>query len=265
MPELPEVETVARQLAPQLVGATLRSIAILDRDRLAAPAVSVSGRLVHAVERWGKVVVVSLAGEQPYYVGIHLRMTGRLKWCSLDSPREPHLRAVFTFDRGEMRFHDVRRFGTIAFCADAATLRPSAVDPTGPAFTVDWLRQQLATTNQAIKSWLLRQDRLVGLGNIYCSEILYQANVSPERGGKSLQLREIRAIHAATQQILARAIENCGTTFSDFQDSHGEIGSYGQYLKVYQRDGQPCERCGRPIQRVVQQQRSTFFCASCQR
>lgn len=266
MPELPEVETVARQLAPCLIGARLLTLTIVDQARLAEPTPPFDQHTVSAVARWGKLVVLTLDASATRYIAVHLRMTGRLKWFPLGSELETaHLRAAFIFDRGTLQFHDVRRFGTISFANDAAGLRPHGVDPTAPAFTADWLRGQLAASAQPIKAWLMRQDRLVGLGNIYCCEILFRAGVDPQRSCRTLGERQVTRIHDATVEILQRAIENCGTTFSDFQDSRGDVGNYGAYLEVYQREGEPCSTCTTPIRRVTHQQRSTFYCPRCQR
>ena len=123
----------------------------------------------------------------------------------------------------------------------------------------------IGNTHQNIKAWLLRQDRLVGLGNIYASEILFVAGISPLRQASSLNAAEHRSLLRATRRVLRRAIKNCGTTFSDFQDAQGLTGSYQHYLTVYGRDGEPCPRCRAPVVRLVQQQRSTYHCAQCQK
>jgi formamidopyrimidine-DNA glycosylase len=122
----------------------------------------------------------------------------------------------------------------------------------------------IGESHQNIKAWLLRQDRLVGLGNIYASEILFVAGISPLREAASLEATEHRKLLRATRLVLRRAIRNCGTTFSDFQDAQGLTGSYQNYLAVYGRESEPCLRCGTPVVRFVQQQRSTFFCSRCQ-
>ncbi|NIM61201.1 MAG: DNA-formamidopyrimidine glycosylase, partial [Acidobacteria bacterium] len=148
---------------------------------------------------------------------------------------------------------------------DERDTRPEGVDPLSEAMTIERLAEMAAAARQNMKAFLLRQDRIVGLGNIYASEILYDARISPRRRATALRPAEIKRLHASTQKILRRAIENCGTTFSDFQDAHGVTGSYQQYLGVYDREDEPCGRCGRKIRRIVQQQRSTYYCGGCQR
>lgn len=265
MPELPEVETVVRQFVPLVVGRRLEQIELLDSKLALPPAWLRPERRVEAVERIGKQFVLRLGPQGPA-LAVHLRMTGRLKWHTEPGEPDPaHLRARFRFDEGQMLFYDVRRFGTLTVADELAQLAVEGLDPFDRRFSATWLSEQLQRTSQPIKSFLLRQDRLVGLGNIYCSEILFAAGVSPERASNTVTRREATRIHRHTRRILERAIENCGTTFSDFQDSRGEIGSYQAFLAVYGREGEPCPSCGTAIRRIVQQQRSTFFCSRCQR
>ncbi len=139
------------------------------------------------------------------------------------------------------------------------------VDPLSDELDVGLFHKLLGNGRQDLKAWLLRQDRLVGLGNIYASEILYAARLDPRRGVSSLSRNEVRRLHGATKRILDRAIERCGTTFSDFQDARGQSGGFARFLKVYRREGAPCRRCKKQISRIVQHGRSTFFCDSCQR
>lgn len=283
MPELPEVETVARQLGPVLKGQEVRGLKIIDPKLRSAEQSRLKGLSIAEVGRLGKQIVLTLAapGKAPRYVLVHLRMTGRLIWSPVAAPMlEPgvsyvngpqaqapnsnHLRATINCDGGALHFYDARRFGTLIVCDSLESYFPKGVDPTSSTFTLKLLRELLSTGRQPIKSWLLRQDRIVGLGNIYASEILYSAGIHPETGVNLLNDEDIRRLHAATKQILRRAIKHCGTTFSDFQDSTGSIGGYQRYLKVYNRQGLPCANCQAEILRIVQQGRSSFYCPSCQ-
>jgi formamidopyrimidine-DNA glycosylase len=284
MPELPEVETVARQLAPLIEGRTLRSVRILDDLLRNGRVPQVRGRRVEKVSRIGKQVALELSprpgSNDPLWALVHLRMTGRLIHVQsrlatttdvkeapspVTAEHRKRLRARFTFDRGELWFVDTRRFGTLRWARARADAEPAGVDPMSPAFTRDRLADLLGDSRAELKPWLLRQDRIVGLGNIYASEILHRARLSPFRHAGSLDAAETGRLHRSTRRILERAIENCGTTFSDFQDARGVEGSYQRFLKVYDREGQRCRRCRGEIHRVVQQQRSTFYCADCQR
>ena len=286
MPELPEVETVVRQLAPALTGQRLHEASLYD-PLLGEPDVgSLHGRSVTRVFRLGKLVVVELgarakpsAGRRarsagpgdPMWLAVHLRMTGRLIWQPAGearnetAPRPANLRARLVFDHGCVAFLDTRRFGTLTVHRDLQPIEPRALDPTSPAFTEAALAELLGNTTQNIKAWLLRQDRLVGLGNIYACEILFEAGIDPRRAAGTLTRAEVARLHHCARDVLGRAIDACGTTFSDFQDSHGLTGSYQQYLRVYGREGQPCATCGSHVKRLVQQQRSTFYCPGCQR
>lgn len=275
MPELPEVETVARQLRRAICGRTVTRVEVLDkllglRPRDVAP---LAGRAIDDVKRIGKQVVLALgpngdARRPAMFVAVHLRMTGRLivtETPPLDAKGKDHTRARFQLDEGSLLFSDVRRFGTIKLATDEAALDPGALDPMSRAFTPARLAELIDGAATPLKVWLLRQDRLVGIGNIYASEICYIAGLKPARAAGSLKPAQIESLHTATRAVLKAAIAACGTTFSDFQDAYGVTGSYQNYLRVYGREGEPCGRCGKTIKRTVQAQRSTFHCPGCQR
>ncbi|OPZ16012.1 MAG: Formamidopyrimidine-DNA glycosylase [candidate division BRC1 bacterium ADurb.BinA364] len=271
MPELPEVETVARQLNAALAGRSIRRIDILDPKLNGFDRAAAEGRSIAAVLRRGKHVAFELLapGKPPLWLAVHLRMTGRLvfrdRWPEgADAPaRAP--RARFELDAGEMRFFDTRRFGSLRLEASLEDIPAPGLDPMGSAFTARALAILLRGARQPIKTWLLRQDRLCGLGNIYASEILFWARIDPRREAGTLTSEETRRLLFATRRTLRLAIRHCGVTFSDFQDSRGEIGAYQNFLRAYGRAGQPCRVCGGEIRRIVQQQRSTFFCPACQK
>ena len=277
MPELPEVETVARELAALLPGKKVRSAKIIDHTRIALDRPGrLRGRIIGDVRRLGKWVIVTFEGKEtatcaPLYLAVHLRMTGRLivvdrtpTPSALKDKAHKHVRALFVLEKGALLFIDPRRFGVLELLESLAPLQPAGIDPTGDDFSAARLGALLQGSGQELKTWLMRQDRLVGLGNIYASEILYRARLAPSTLAGDLDAGEVGRLHRATCQILSQAIKHCGTTFSDFQGARGSIGSYQRYLAVYGREGQPCKKCSAPISRVVQQQRSTFFCARCQ-
>ena len=270
MPELPEVETVARQLASRVTGRQVRALRIVDPLLRRGSVPVVAGRKVADVKRSGKRVLFELSPRRGrrdrLWLAVHLRMTGRLLWRGGEerSPRPRH-RARFTMDGGELLFADTRRFGTFDWYRRREDAAPGGVEPLSDDFTVARLVDLLGASPQELKPWLLRQDRIVGLGNIYASEILHRARLSPFQPAGSLTRKEARRLRDATRRILERAIANCGTTFSDFQDARGVEGSYQQFLAVYDGAGEACRRCRTPIVRNVQQQRSTFHCPACQR
>jgi len=269
VPELPEVETVARQLAPLLAGQRVAGLTLLDRARLPLPGRGrLRGRRIARVFRAGKQVLLELRARAaaPLWLAVHLRMTGRLVYRpGARRVGRRHLRAVLRLERGWLLFYDPRRFGTLALHESPAGFAPAGVEPLSPALTAARLGALLETSRQPLKLWLLRQDRLVGLGNIYASEILFHARLHPERPASSLRREEVARLHRALRRVLRWAIDCCGTTFSDFQDAHGVSGAFGACLAVYGRAGEGCGRCGGTIERRVHGQRSTYFCPGCQR
>lgn len=270
MPELPEVETVARQLNQAIAGRRIKHVEIHDA-KLCIDSSRLAGCRIEGVGRRGKRVILELIPHRQRRIAlwlcVHLRMTGRLLWRPQGDRRDivPKPRAVFELDRGKLYFADTRRFGTLEVCDRQADVLPAGVDPLSPELDSERLRMLIAGSPTPLKTWLLRQDRLVGIGNIYASEICFSARLNPRRPAGSLSLGEISRLLQAIRRVLRAAIRHCGTTFSDFQDSTGEMGGYAKYLKVYGRKGQPCRVCGTLIEQAVQQQRSTFWCPNCQR
>ena len=269
IPELPEVETVARQLRPRLVGRAVRGLRILDPRLRNERVPRVAGRRIREVTRSGKRVLIEFSprsgGRDPLWLAVHLRMTGRLIAATRIEPGDQsYLRARFALDRGSLWFIDTRRFGTLDWFRNPDEAEPAGFDPLAPEFDPSRLADLLGSSRQPLKPWLLRQDRLVGLGNIYASEILHAARLSPFREAGSLTRQQVRRLHASTRKILERAIAMCGTTFSDFQDARGLEGSFQRFLRVYDCEDEPCRRCRAPVMRAVQQQRSTFYCPDCQ-
>ncbi len=269
MPELPEVETIARQLNPFVRGRRLWALRVFDAKLDPGRCRGLRSRVLDRVFRVGKQVVFEARhppAELPAaWLVVHLRMTGRLIWVPRHSVGlRRHTRALLELEGGGVHFIDARRFGTMRWVKDLARVLPRGIEPLSAAFTQRALARRLAGSRQQLKIWLLRQDRLVGLGNIYASEILFRAALSPFRTAGGLSPDEIRDLHRAVRGVLREAIEACGTTFSDFQDARGELGSYQACLAVYGREGAGCPRCEEAIHRVVQAQRSTYYCAKCQ-
>ena len=268
MPELPEVETIVRELSPLVAGQQILKIEVRD-DKLAGCSLcSLEKSTILKTRRIGKQVVIDLAtGEDDatfLHLAIHLRMTGRLLWLEAQSAKPPYARVIFYLSRGRLAFCDMRRFGTLRIHRSIDTLLPKGVEPLSNELTARRLEQLLGDTEQEIKPWLLRQDRLVGVGNIYASEVLFTARLSPFRKAGSINRTEIQRLLKSLRKLLKAAILHCGTTFSDFQSVRGQSGEFGGFLKVYKKEDQPCPRCGQPILRTVQQGRSTFYCSACQ-
>lgn len=271
MPELPEVQTIARELNAAIPGRRIEAVRIFREDFLSGlPAgafrEALTGRRLGRVIRRGKFLVIRL--EPPGYLVAHLRMTGKFALSGPLAAPAPHHRLWLELDGGGVLvFQDLRCFGTLEVVrrlADSAALGRLGVDPLSRRFTPAWLRRGLAASRAPIKHWLMDQGRIAGLGNIYASEILFAAGLSPWQPAHSLDAAAVARLHRLTRHILRQAIRRNGTTISDFRRVDEKTGGFQRFLKVYGKAGDPCPRCRTPISRSRQQQRSTFFCPSCQ-
>jgi len=270
MPELPEVETVARDLRSLLVG---RSLVGLTRSRKAlrqswskAWEANLVGRRVEAVRRRGKWLLLELDGGA--FLMVHLGMTGRFTVVPPDAEVEPHTHLVFRLDNShELRFRDARRFGSVTYFPDrpsweaflATRLGPEPWDLTPPEF-----RAALKKTKRAVKAVLLDQTVVAGVGNIYADEACFAARIDPRRPGNAIRPAEADRLLHAVRAVLDRAIEAKGSSIRDYVGGSGQPGGYQDLFQVYGRRGEPCPRCGTPIQRVRLGGRSTHFCPKCQ-
>ncbi|MCC7155856.1 MAG: bifunctional DNA-formamidopyrimidine glycosylase/DNA-(apurinic or apyrimidinic site) lyase [Bryobacterales bacterium] len=258
MPELPEVETVRRSLAPFLVGARILEVRFLSTlaagGRPDALAAALVGRTIQAVSRTGKHLLLRLDSG---LLDIHLRMTGKLLW---NAEPGPHARAILTLDNGTLVFDDVRQFGRFVWRKEPPPVGPDALGIDAPAF-IDVLRAHRG----AIKPLLLRQDLLSGLGNIYVDEILFRAGIHPNARAARLSRPRLSRLYSEMKTVLGEAIGAGGSSISDYVDATGQRGSFQQRHRVYGKAGEPCPRCGAPIRRSVVSQRGTHFCPVCQK
>src|SRR4051812_26726181 len=272
MPELPEVETIRLALVPHVVGRTFEHVEIND-PRLVRPfepiaiAAELEGERVAAVERRGKYLIVRF--ESGRVLLIHLRMTGSLRHTSGDLAEDTHRRAVVRLDNGsDVAYRDVRRFGTWLLL-EPGELEPYlgarvGEEPLGALFTAARLGERLARRRAPIKSALLDQRTLAGMGNIYVDEALWRAKVHPLRSAESLDRTELRRLHRAVRAALEAGIARQGSTLRDYGLPDGGSGSKQHKLKVYGREGEPCDRCGTPISKPRVAGRGTWFCSTCQ-
>jgi len=274
VPELPEVESVRRQLAPLLEGRRFERVVVADRrltrpDDPAAVARSLEGERVAAVDRRGKYLIVRF--ESGRALLIHLRMTGSLLHARAGaSADDPYTRAVVTLDDGsDVAYRDIRRFGTWALLErgeeDAYLAARLGAEPLGRGFTAARLGARLAKRRAPVKSAILDQRTLAGVGNIYADEALWYARVHPLREAGSLDEGEVAALHRGIRRALERGIERQGSTLRDYRLPDGESGTMQHEFKVYGREGEPCERCGTPIEKIRVAGRGTWYCPSCQR
>ncbi|MDI3279932.1 MAG: bifunctional DNA-formamidopyrimidine glycosylase/DNA-(apurinic or apyrimidinic site) lyase [Bacillota bacterium] len=273
MPELPEVETIRRDLTP-LAGRTITDVEVLWPGAIKAPALRefgerVRGQRITGVERRGKHLILCLAsGEELIF---HLRLTGRLVLTPAEQEPGRHTRAVFFLDEGEaLHFADVRKFGTIHLVKAGerqavSSLAGLAPEPLSEEFTLDWFRSALARRRGPIKGALLDQAVVAGMGNIYADEALFRAGLRPDRPVPELASAEVERLWEAIRAVLAEGIRLRGTSVRDYVDGRGEPGGFQKVLSVYGRKGQPCRRCGAPLQRMRVAGRGTTFCPHCQR
>jgi len=293
MPELPEVETVRAQLEPKLVGRRLADVQIADH-RLTRPhdptvvAAELTGERVTALDRRGKYVVVRF--ESGRVLLIHLRMTGQLLHVPAglhDSAGlhdlaglhdgsgslpvdDPHRRAVVRLDDGsDVVYRDVRRFGTWLLIepgeVDPYLAQRLGREPLAPAFTARRLGEALAGRKAPVKAAILDQRRLAGVGNIYADEALWRAQIHPQRPAGELTEAEIAALHRGIRAALRAGIARQGATLRDYRTPGGASGQMQHEFKVYGRTGEPCERCGTPIEKIRAAGRGTWYCPACQK
>jgi formamidopyrimidine-DNA glycosylase len=271
MPELPEVETVVRGLRPHLVGRRIAGARLFTRAFSGFETSRLRGARVTAVDRRGKHILVHLIrGRSRPTLAIHLGMTGQLLLVSPRQPRDKHTHLVLRFGAldQELRFRDMRRLGAACFYQSPLDLEDSLLSRLGPeasSVTVAQLARILRKTSRPLKPLLMDQGKVAGLGNIYTDETLWQARLHPLRSADSLSPDEVRALARAIRSVLREAIRLQGSTVDNFVAPDGSLGRYQERHAVYQRQGEPCRRCGRPIERIRLQGRGTHFCPRCQR
>jgi formamidopyrimidine-DNA glycosylase len=266
MPELPEVESVRRQLDPQLSGRRVTDAwwdALPTMPREFHDVARVTGRTIDRVGRRGKFLIAPL--DEGLELVMHLGMTGSFRF-DLD---DPYVRARLWLDDGrELAFRDPRRFGRIAVVdkgdySSLPTLAKLGPEPLSDEFDVDSFARDLSRTTAPVKPYLLSQRPVAGVGNIYADEALWRARIHPtsRRVGKE----RARVLHAAIRDVLSGAIEREGTTFRDYRMVDGESGRNASFLDAYGRAGSPCPRCGTPLRKIVLGGRGTTYCPQCQR
>ena len=270
MPELPEVETTRRGLAPYVIGKSVAAVLVREprlRWRIAAdlPA-KLSGQRIEDVGRRGKYL---LFGTPAGTLLVHLGMSGTLRYLREEQAHGTHDHVDVQFDTGDcLRFNDPRRFGSLHFTRaplEHPLLAPLGPEPLDADFTADYLRAASRGRDVTIKQHLMNGRVVVGVGNIYANEALFRARIHPVRAAGRIARARFEPLVAAVRDVLHEALAEGGTTLRDFVDGDGRPGYFRAALKVYERDGTPCERCGTPIRRIVLGQRATYYCPRCQR
>jgi formamidopyrimidine-DNA glycosylase len=298
MPELPEVETIRRDLSACLIGRRIMEINILN-TKTALPSAAflkshLSSRRIKAIDRRGKLLIIRLVAkkDEPSNLLIHLKMTGQLIYedkayvvsggHSLSSrgnsgflgavggelPNK-HTRVILSFNGGRrLFFNDLRKFGYMRLTSDEELdnliAKNYGPEPLTPAFTVAALLGAIKNKKSNIKAVLLNQKLIAGLGNIYVDEALYAAKINPVRAALSLTMEEIKLLYRQIERLIKAAILQRGTTFSDYMDLNGRQGNFSRFLQVYGRSGLDCRRCGQKIKKMKLAGRGTHYCQNCQ-
>lgn len=279
MPELPEVETVMRGMRSLLLGRRLGEVDVRHPGVIGGSpqdfARGIEGRRIESMRRKGKAIAVELSPrngrargrEECRYLLIRLGMTGQVLVAPSDAPLEPHTHVRIPLDDGreELRYRDVRRFGRLRFLTgEEVEAVFGRLGPDAPQITEEEFFRSTRGRRGAIKSWLLNQQVMAGLGNIYADEALHEAGIHPLAQPGRLKPEQARRLRRAVKKVLTRAVNLQGTSFRDYIDIEGRPGNYTPRLRVYQRTGEPCRRCGRTIERIVIAGRSSHFCPGCQ-
>ncbi len=270
MPELPEVETTRRGIRPHALGQTIETL-IIREPRLRWPVPTempqrLEGQKLLDIRRRGKYLLFDVSGGSAL---LHLGMSGSLRVVDHDTPlkKHDHLELILGNQR-ILRFHDPRRFGSFLWADEPALhhlLAKLGPEPLSDDFSGRYLWQLARGRRVAVKSFIMNSAVVVGVGNIYASEALFRAGIHPTRSANRIALPRYRRLADEIRDTLAAAIEMGGTTLKDFYGSDGEPGYFAQQLNVYDRRGEPCRQCKRPITRIVSGQRATYYCANCQR
>jgi formamidopyrimidine-DNA glycosylase len=270
MPELPEVETVRRGLAPHLTGQVVTGV-VVRQPRLRWPvpeelAARLPGQTIRRLDRRAKYLLLRTDAGTAIF---HLGMTGRLRLLPASTPLRKHDHVDLALASGHcLRFNDSRRFGALLWTVEPPERHPLlqalGPEPFDAAFSGGYLRQRAEGRTAAVKTFIMDNRVVVGVGNIYANEALFAAGISPLRAAGQLARAECERLASAIREILAEAIHQGGTTLRDFIGGDGKPGYFQQSLRVYDRHGLPCACCGQPIQRCRIGQRATYYCPHCQ-
>ena len=271
MPELPEVETTRRGIAPHILGKTIQQLDV-RQPRLRWPiprqlAAHLRDKRIQHVARRGKYLLITVEGGT---LIIHLGMSGSLRVLEHLKPPGRHDHVDLLLAGGTLlRFTDPRRFGAWLWTSGAAEDHPLLAnlgpEPLSDDFSAEYLHRSARKRKLAIKSFIMNSHIVVGVGNIYANEALFRAGILPTRAAGRISLQRYGLLVASIKQVLQAAIEQGGTTLRDFVREYGQPGYFALKLNVYGKAGEPCPQCGKPIRQITQQQRSTFYCTQCQR
>lgn len=273
MPELPEVETIRKTLSHLVLDKQIEDVSIYWSNIIQYPEddeefrIKVRDERITNIARRGKFLLFYL---EEYVLVSHLRMEGKYKIVSKDEPLTKHTHVVFHFTDGtDMRYEDVRKFGTMHVFPIGEEFKKKPLNQLGPdpfetTYTPEYVKERLSKTSRTIKATLLDQTIIAGLGNIYVDEVLFLANIHPERRSHTLTEQEIETIYIKAKEVLQHAIDLGGTTIRSYVDGKGEMGMFQQELYAYGQDGKPCHHCGTLIEKIKVAGRGTHYCPECQ-
>lgn len=274
MPELPEVESVRSGLEKLIKGSVIQEAEVFWERIISLPEdieefkQNIAGEKVESISRRGKFLLFHL---HSYTLVCHMRMEGKFRVTEKEQPFTKHTHVVFHLTNGnDLRYADVRKFGRMMLVQKGeedtlASLNRLGPEPTEKDFDEEKFSHDLKRYKKSIKAVLLDQTAVAGLGNIYADEVLFQANIRPERSANSLAELEVTKLHAAIIHTMERAVEAGGTTIRTYENAFGENGTYQNELNVYGHQGEPCIQCGTVIQKTKVAQRGTHYCPSCQK
>ncbi|MBS8265175.1 DNA-formamidopyrimidine glycosylase [Mesobacillus boroniphilus] len=274
MPELPEVETVRRTLEVLTIGKEIKEVSVFWPKMIKRPNEveqfndALKGQTIKEIGRRGKFLIFYT---EFFALVSHLRMEGKYGVFNTEDPVDKHTHVIFHFNDGsELRYKDVRKFGTMHLYEKGKEFETQPLADLGPEpfsedFSVEWLSEKLKKTNRKIKPALLDQKILVGLGNIYVDEALFRAKIHPERIANSLTAEEESVLYREIVSTLSEAVEKGGSTIRSYVNSQGQIGMFQLQLFVYGRKNEPCKVCGAPLEKTVVGGRGTHYCPSCQK
>lgn len=274
MPELPEVETISRDLRGKIVGHTIERAEVFWDREIGYPSVPeflelIKARLIEGTGRRAKFVVIRLSENATLLT--HLKMTGQLLYVKASEPASPYARVVLHLDRGrQLRFVDVRKFGRMYLVEadrlqDFPKMAALGPEPLEETFTLAAFRKLLKRRTGRIKPLLMNQGFLAGMGNIYVDEALFRPGLHPLRSSTTLKPKDVAKLHQAIIDVLEESIANRGSSIDDYRDPAGQKGYHHVHLRVYGRTGEPCLVCGTPIRKIVVGGRGSHFCPKCQR
>lgn len=279
MPELPEVETIKRGLGEYLVGHTIEGVEVFDPPRFEGTAAQTIGKKISSVRRRGKALIIDLSGGLSLVV--HLKMTGQIVYVGqktkhlapskkVGSLPSKYTRVIFILDKqARLFFNDIRKFGWIKLISTnsvsqlpfMASLGPEPIDE----LTLSEFVTLLSRSTQPIKTLLLDQHKIAGIGNIYANDALYLAGIDPRKQASSLSKTEVKRLFESVREILLFSIEHGAASDATYVNALGQDGRYQEHFQVYRRAGEVCDRCGGTIQRIALAGRGTFFCEGCQK